>query len=113
MANYTPVFSELPKPPDIAATDTFPAAILQQPMVRAGNVAGVQLLVQWHGLPAEQATWEDYHVIRRCYPDAPIWDEAEAQQGASVTPAPSMSVDNESLVHQMEPEMATGPLISG
>jgi hypothetical protein len=71
-ANYTPMFSELPKPPDIAATDTFPAAILQRCMVRAGNVVGVQLLVQWHGLPAEQATWEDYHVIRRRYPDAPI-----------------------------------------
>jgi hypothetical protein len=79
-------------------------------------VAGVQLLVQWHGLPAEQATWEDYHVIRRRYPDAPILDEVQAQEGASVTPAPSMPVDNESLVHQecqVEPEMATDPLISG
>jgi hypothetical protein len=85
-------------------------------MVRAGNVAGVQLLVQWHGLLAEQATWEDYHVIRRRYPDAPIWDEAPAQEGASATPAPSMPVDNESLVHkdcQVEQEMATDPLISG
>jgi hypothetical protein len=115
-ANYTPVFSELPKTPDLAATDTFPAAILQRRMVQAGNVAGVQLLVHWHGLPEEQATWEDYHALRRRYPEAPIWEEVEAQEGASVTPAPTSQVDKESLVQgdcQVGPEMRADPQSSG
>jgi hypothetical protein len=115
-ANYTPVFSELPKTPDLAATDTFPVAILQRWMVQAGNVAGVQLWVHWHGLTQEQATWEDYHVLRHRYPEAPIWEEVEAQEGASVTPVPTSQVDKESLVQddsQVGPEMRTNPQPSG
>jgi hypothetical protein len=115
-ANYTPVFSELPKTPYLAATDTFPAAILQRRMVRVGNVTGVQLLVHWHGLPEEQATWEDYHVLRRRYPEAPIWEEVEAQEGASVTTAPTSQVDKESLVQgdcQVGPEMRADQQPSG
>jgi hypothetical protein len=107
-ASYTPVFSELPKPPDLSSVTVVPETILQRRMVRAGTTAGVQVLVKWQGLPEGQATWEDYHVVRRRFPDASLWEGDHAQEGASVTPAPDLLVDNESLVQEVGPENEEG-----
>lgn len=88
-ANYSPVFSELPVATDFAAVSPVPAAILQRRLVRKGNAATPQVLVQWAHLPLDAATWEDYYVLKQRYPNADLWeDEAKgvlAQGGSSVT----------------------------
>lgn len=113
-ANYTPVFSELPVTADLAAASPVPATILQRRLVRKGNVAAPQVLVQWAHLPVDAATWEDYYVLKQRYPDAALW-EAEAgkvlaQGGSSVTPA-IREVDIESP-GQLEQDQASedGPI---
>jgi len=45
-ANYSPVFSELPAVPDLLATKPLPTAILQRRLVRKGNSAVPQVLIQ-------------------------------------------------------------------
>ena len=55
--SYTPIFSELPKVPDLTTTPLKPIAIQERRMVKKGNAAIPQIKVQWHGVPAEHATW--------------------------------------------------------
>ncbi|KAK1646376.1 hypothetical protein QYE76_064181 [Lolium multiflorum] len=108
-ANYSPVFSELPVATDLAAVSLVPAAILQRRLVRKGNAATPQVLVQWAHVPLDAATWEDYYVLKQRYPNADLWeDEAKgvlAQGGSSVTPANS-EVANESPA-QLERDLAS------
>lgn len=58
--NYSPVFSELPKIPDLTTAQLAPTAILERRMVKKGAAAMVQLRIQWSNLPADATTWEDY-----------------------------------------------------
>ena len=46
-----------------------PAAILSRRMYKKGNAAGVQLLVQWNGKEAADATWEDFDEFKTQFPD--------------------------------------------
>jgi hypothetical protein len=92
--NYSPVFSDLPRPPDLSAVDLVPSAILERRMVKKGSQALVQIKVRWGTLPVDAATWEDYEVLRRRYPEADLWDEAPSEEGDNVTPAaPDGSTD--------------------
>jgi hypothetical protein len=84
---YTPVFSDLPAIPDLAAATVEPEAILERRMVRLGNAAATQILIKWRGLDAVHATWEDYDLLKLCFPQAALWEEARAREGDSVTPA--------------------------
>jgi hypothetical protein len=95
--NYTPVFSELPRPPDLAALAVQPSAILRRRLVRAGNATTPQILVKWGNLPDESATSEDYYVLQRHFPQAPIWEGSSSQEGASVTPSPTVVPDERVL----------------
>ena len=71
--NYTPVFAELPRPPDLAGHDDEPVEILERRMVKRGNSALVQVKVRWrHDRTA--TTWEDHDTLRRRFPLAPAWD---------------------------------------
>lgn len=88
--DYTPVFSDLPKPPDLSAKDLSPEAILDRRMMKKGDVAVLQIQVKWPSLPASAATWEDYDVLRRRYPAAAIWEDASSQGGDNVTLAASV-----------------------
>lgn len=47
---------------------TVPAQIVDRRMVKRGNEAVAQVLVQWENLPASDATWEDYYFIRGQFP---------------------------------------------
>jgi hypothetical protein len=84
--SYTPVFSTLPMLTDIQAAAAQPKQILDQRLVKKGNNAVTQLLVSWTGLPSSSVTWEDYHIIKRRFPDAPAWGQAESSAGEVVTP---------------------------
>ena len=85
--DYSPVFSELPRAPNLTAAPVQPIAILERRMVKKGNNSIVQVKVQWSSLAPESPTWEDYSVLRQRYPEASCWDEdARAQGEANVTP---------------------------
>lgn len=86
--DYTPVFSELPRAPDITAAPLQIIVVLDRRMVKKGNSSVVQVL------SPDSATWEDYTVLRHRYPTAPCWEEdARAQGEANVTPDTCVSVD--------------------
>jgi hypothetical protein len=95
-AKHTPVFSELPLAPDLGAVAIEPEMILDHRMVRSGHAAAMQILVQWHGLDANHATWEDYRLLKTRFPTASMWTVDQAQGGDSVAPPSSEeSVDIE------------------
>ena len=99
--NYTPVFTELPKPPDLSMVETAPVKILDRRMVKRGNAALVQIQVHWNSSSPAAVTWEDYETLKLRFPAAAIWREpagapgdAPSDGGGNVTPAPtSATVD--------------------
>jgi hypothetical protein len=104
---YTPVFSELPAVPDLAAAAVEPEAILERRMVRSGNSAATQIHVRWSGLDEAQATWEDYELLKLKFPRATLWERDRSQGGDSVTPAhpDDEAVDIESPVQEEDGQM--------
>jgi hypothetical protein len=83
--DYTPVFADLPRPPDLAARDLTPEKILDRRLKKRGNEPVIQLKVQWATRPPEEATWEDADVLRLRYRTTVIWDDAASQGEANVT----------------------------
>ena len=45
-------------------------AILDRCLVKKGNAVVPQVLVKWSKLPAASATWEDYYIVKKRFPDA-------------------------------------------
>jgi hypothetical protein len=82
--NYSPVFSELPVVVDLSTGIFEPQKILERRMVKKGNSAMPQIKVLWSTLPPECATWEDYYVLQRRFPEAAIWKEAPPRGGEGV-----------------------------
>lgn len=80
-----PVFSQLPDVPDLSAGDCQPEKILERRLVKKGNTAVPQVLVQWSGLPVSTATWEDFYVVRTRFPDAVAWGQATTEVAGGVT----------------------------
>ena len=60
---------ELPLVTDDGLAQDIPAAILSRRMYKKGNTTGVQLLVQWSGKEAEDATWEDFDEFHTRFPE--------------------------------------------
>jgi hypothetical protein len=83
--SYTPVFSQLPRPPDLASTDLRPTAILDRRLRKKGDMPVLQVQVRWGTLSPDATTWEDYEVLRHRFPDAAIWGEASSSGGGNVT----------------------------
>lgn len=59
--------------PPLCSTDgqprTEPVAILDRRMIKRGNGAVTQVLVQWANLLPEEATWEDYKFLKSQFPN--------------------------------------------
>jgi len=89
VADYTPVFDTLPVTTDLEAAAAVPDRIIDRRLVKKGNTAIPQVTVLWTGLPPSTATWEDYHVLRQRFPDAPAWGQASSSAGGSVTGDPA------------------------
>jgi len=81
----TPVFETLPVTTDLAAAAAVPDKIIDRRLVKKGNTTIPQVKVIWTGLHPSTATWEDYHVLRHHFPDAPAWGQASSSAGGSVT----------------------------
>jgi hypothetical protein len=61
-----------------------PEHVLDRRLTKRGNASITQVLIKWSTLGEELATWEDYYVLRRRFPLAPAWGQAEFQGGGSV-----------------------------
>jgi hypothetical protein len=85
-ANYAPVFSDLPKPPQLDLAELEYEAILQRRLSKKGNAAVTQLLVKWTTLPEAMAIWEDYYVLKSRYPAAAVYGQPASQGGSIVAP---------------------------
>ena len=79
--DYTPAYSTLPTLTDLAASEAVPERILVRRLIKKGNTAVPQVLLTWTGLPEHSTTWEDYHVVKKCFPSAPAWGQAEPSWG--------------------------------
>jgi hypothetical protein len=53
-------------------------------MVRKGSHAVIQVRIVWAHLPDEVATWEDYEVINKRFPDALYWGQSSSSEGGDV-----------------------------
>jgi hypothetical protein len=82
--DHTPVFIDIPTLPALDVVDVVPESILNRRLVKKGDSAVTQAHVQWSGLPAEMATWEDYYAIKARFPSTPAWGPAGSQGGGNV-----------------------------
>ena len=64
---YTLVFDPLPQPLVLDKATLALVEILDRCMQK-GNVAIVQVLIRWSGMPSLCATWEDFHVVKNRFP---------------------------------------------
>lgn len=79
------MFASIPTPIDFSRMELQLEEILDRRLVKKGNAAHLQVLIKWGSLPAEMATWEDYEVLRVCFPNASTWGRAESQVGCTMT----------------------------
>lgn len=66
--------------------DLHPVEVLDRRLVKKGNHAIPQVLVQWDKVPKEAAKWEDFHVVQTKFPNAVAWGQATSVAGESVVP---------------------------
>jgi hypothetical protein len=86
LADYTPVYSELPVTTDLQAAAATLEQILDRWLVRKGNATIPQVLIKWSNIPEASSTWEDYHVLRKRFPEAAAWGQAGTLAGGGVKP---------------------------
>jgi hypothetical protein len=91
--DFTAVSTDLPVHIQLDTQDLAPEEILERRLCKKGNAAHTQLRIKWTSLPASQATWEDYDVLRARFPNAPVWGQASG--GSGVTPAPGANDEHQ------------------
>nr|KYP42427.1 hypothetical protein KK1_036173 [Cajanus cajan]KYP42432.1 hypothetical protein KK1_036178 [Cajanus cajan] len=62
-------------------------AILQSRVILRGQQQIPQYLVQWEGLDAANATWEDHLTLQQAFPDLNLEDKVGLNEGGIVTSA--------------------------
>lgn len=82
---YTPVYSELPVEVDMSDTSLKPMKVLECRLVKKGNHATPQVLVQGSNLPDHATTWEDWYVLAKRFPEILAWGQASSEGGEGVT----------------------------
>lgn len=94
-----------------------PQKILQKRVATVGSDVRLQALIQWSGMPAALATWEDVEGLRQRFPRAPAWGQAGSYRGGDVSnPAPTAPShgnnkigDGHAQVHGVAKEVTHGP----
>lgn len=99
--DHTPVFVSLPQPLELDSSELFPEAVLDRRLVKKGNAAYLQVLVQWSSLPTSMATWEDYEVLRKRYPKATAWGQSASQGAGNVMTGSATPSDNTKEAEQV------------
>lgn len=72
----------------------WPDKVLQTRMLNTPEGARSQLLVKWSAWPEELATWEDEELIKKRFPAALAWGQAESQGGENVKEQMDMQTNN-------------------
>lgn len=78
------VETELPRELQDTATFYQPLSILGNRVITLHDTPIHQVLVQWQGQPAEEATWEDQATIRNQFPDFNLEDKVVSDGGGIV-----------------------------
>lgn len=91
LADYTPVYADLPAMTDIDAAVAVPEQIIDRRMTKRGNASIPHVLVKWSRLLEASSTWEDYHVLRARFSSATTWGQAGPSTGGAITLASSSS----------------------
>lgn len=63
-------------------------------MLNTPDGARTQLQVKWSAWPEELATWEDEQLIKKRFPAALAWGQAESQGGQNVNEQMDMQINN-------------------
>ena len=79
--DHTPHYSDITKLVDLSAHPTSREKILDRRLVKRGNTAIPQVLIQWSGFSPVSATWEDLYVVQKKFSDAMAWGQAPSQGG--------------------------------
>lgn len=66
----TPVCADLP------VQNLEDAGPMRRQLIKRGRTAVPHGLVQWTGMPADLATWENIGELRQRFPSAPAWGQA-------------------------------------
>ena len=53
---------------------------------RGSNLRGLDVLVQWKGLPLIEATWEPYNMIQQQFPTFHVEDKVKVREGSNDRP---------------------------
>jgi hypothetical protein len=80
-----------------------PQRILQKRVAKSGDAVRLQGLIQWAGLPATLATWEDLEHLRQRFPQAPAWGQVGSDRRGDVSSTPP------SLAEAASPNKNSGP----
>jgi hypothetical protein len=81
-----------------------PERILQKRVANTTSGVRLQALIQWSGLPAALASWEDIEALRQCFPRAPAWGQAGSYQGGDVSNTPVVATEQGGKKGDVEPE---------
>jgi hypothetical protein len=84
-ANHTPVYKELPEPPELDTIDTTPEKVLDRRLVKKGNAALPQVLIKWKNLPDDAATWENWEALKVKFPCVLTWGQVSSAGEGTVT----------------------------
>jgi hypothetical protein len=90
--DHSSVYSKLPDTPLLNVAELTRQAILDRRLVKRGNEAVTQVLIQWSSLSASSATWKDYHVLHTRYPSVAAWGQAASPAVGSVTTTPAVAI---------------------
>jgi hypothetical protein len=90
------------------AEDVFqiPVQVLRRRVVQQAHRTIAQGLIQWSGMPEDQATWEALDELRQCFPHAPAWGQAGFKgEGIVNDPAPpGTNTDKEREAQSQDPK---------
>jgi hypothetical protein len=81
----TNIYSELPTPLQLDVAELLLEEVLDRRLIKCANASYLQVLIKWTTLPASLATWEDYIMLHRCFPDAAAWEQAASRGDSRVT----------------------------
>ncbi|KAH0692835.1 hypothetical protein KY285_019932 [Solanum tuberosum] len=62
--------------------------VLSHRLVKESRVPTLELLIQWHRRPAEEASWEDYDLLAVLFPLFCLEDKESFQEGCTDTNPP-------------------------
>ncbi|KAF5801058.1 putative chromatin remodeling & transcriptional activation CHROMO-DOMAIN family [Helianthus annuus] len=72
-----------------------PFAVLDQRTLFRGSTPIPQYLIQWSGLPATDATWEDKTSLQKSFPNFHLEDKVFLNEGGNVVPTTSPTKSQE------------------